>query len=58
MYVLYIANGDTVITSPIFPMYIATYPQVKGQHNRWSFGSRPRTAGPHENSAMPKPLSA
>ena len=51
-----IANGDTVRTQYTFPIYIVVCPPVKGQQNRWSFGSRPPTAEVRQKRAMPKHL--
>ena len=50
------ANGDTLRTQYTFPIYIVVCPPVKGQQNRWSFGSRPPTAELRQKRAMPKHL--
>ena len=55
MYIQY-ANGDTVRMQYTFPIYIVVCPPVKGQQNRWSFGSRPPTAEVRQKGAMPKHL--
>ena len=56
IYIYVYANGDTVRTQYTFPIYIVVCPPVKGQQNRWSFGSRPPTAEVRQKRAMPKHL--